>query len=79
MPADRLADCFLVKGFNFTSEFKGLHDSWVGAANLNLFYIQSDRWRPKARKGLFYYFIFFDDLPYHRAYLITSGQRKLRE
>jgi len=65
----------LVNDFNFTSEFKG-YTIMVGVANL-IYFIFSLIAAAKARKGLFYYFIFFGRLAYHRAYMIHSGPKEV--
>jgi uncharacterized membrane protein len=65
----------LVNDFTFTSEFKG-YTIMVGVANL-IYLIFSLIAAAKAHKGLFYYFVFFGRLAYHRAYMIDAGPRKI--
>jgi uncharacterized Tic20 family protein len=65
----------LVNDFTFGSEFKG-YAIMVGVANL-IYLIFSLLAAAKARKGLFYYFIFFGRLAYHRAYMIDAGPTKM--
>jgi uncharacterized membrane protein len=65
----------MVQDFTFSREFKG-YAIMAGAANL-LYFVFSLIAAAKARKGLFYYFIFFGRLAYHRAYLIVPGSGKV--
>jgi len=65
----------LMNDFNFTSEFKG-YLIMTGVANL-VYFIFSLIAAAKARKGLFYYFIFFGRLAYIRAYRIDNGPVKV--
>jgi uncharacterized membrane protein len=65
----------LVKDFNFGSEFRG-YVIMVAIANL-VYFIFSLIAAAKARKGLFYYFIFFGRVAYHRSYRTESGAEKI--
>jgi uncharacterized membrane protein len=62
----------LIKDAVFTGEFKG-YLIMTGVANI-VYLIFSLIAAFKARKGLFYYFILFGKLAYHRAYIIREEQ-----
>jgi uncharacterized membrane protein len=64
----------LVHDAVFTREFKG-YLIMTGTANI-VYVIFNLIAAFKARKGLFYYFIFFGRLAYHRAYIIVDEQPK---
>lgn len=64
----------LVKELEFTSFFWG-YLIMAGVANL-LYFVFSIVGAVKARKGIFYYFLFFGRLAYHHVYQIRSDQEK---
>ncbi|MFH0756914.1 MAG: DUF4870 domain-containing protein [Bacteroidota bacterium] len=60
------------KDFDFTSMYWG-YLVMVAVANL-VYFIFSIVGAVKARKGIFYYFIFFGTVAYHQVYLIRPEQ-----
>ena len=61
----------LVKDFNFTDLYWG-YLIMTGVADL-VYFIFSLVGAVRARKGLFYYFIFFGKVAYHQVYRIRPG------
>jgi uncharacterized membrane protein len=61
-----------VKDFDFTSIYWG-YLVMVGVANL-VYFIFSIVGAVKARKGIFYYFVFFGKVAYHQVYRIRPEQ-----
>ena len=61
-----------VRDFDFTSNYWG-YLIMTGVAGL-VYFIFSIVGAVKARKGLFYYFVFFGKIAYHQVYRVGPGQ-----